>query len=173
MVKIVHQVYVGDQDDAEQVLRNKKDFAVATMTKEGPVGHRSMLGYQTLGAPKNDDYYYVISGKHFAGNLIDVSDPAFIPEEVINPALDFIKKHYDNGEKVLIHCEQGHSRGPTTALLFLRLIGEMPYSFTSSCKIFKSLYPKFEPGNGMLTYARNHWKELGIDYDKSISKSGS
>lgn len=130
------------------------------MTKEGPSGHRSILGYDTPGAPKNDNYYFIKKGRHFAANLIDVDDPNFIPEEVINSALDFIKQSYDKKEKVLINCQQGHSRGPTTTLMFLRSIGEMPYSFKTSEKIFKSLYPKYDPGNGMKTYAKTHWEEL-------------
>lgn len=158
MKKIIDRVFVGDQDDAPEAL--KKDFSVASMTKEGPEGHRSILKYTTLGAPKGEDYYSVRRGKHFAANLIDVDDPTLVPEEVINSALLFIKEQYDKGEKILIHCQQGRSRGPTTTLMFLRSIGEFPYSYRVSTKIFKSLYPNFDPGKGMDIYARTHWEEL-------------
>jgi hypothetical protein len=158
MKKIIECLYVGDQDDAPEALN--KDFTVVSMLKEGPVGHRSILKYDTLGAPNDKNYYFVIRGKHFAGNLIDTEDPDFIPEEVINPALEFIKKQYDKGEKVLVHCQHGVSRSPVTVMMFLRSIGEFPYSFNVSKKIFKTLYPKLDPAKGIEIYARRHWAEL-------------
>jgi hypothetical protein len=162
MKQIINRVYVGDEEDAPKAL--EQGFAVASMCKECPVGHRSMLKYDTLGAPQGPDYYFVKRGKHFAANLIDVDNPDFIPEEVINPALDWIKEHYDKGDKILIHCEKGHSRGPTTTMMFLRSIGELPYSFRISYKIFKTLYPKIDPAKGIEIYARKHWDELGKRY---------
>lgn len=161
MVKIIHNVFVGNQNDAPKAF--KEGFAVASMCKECPDGHRATLGYKTAGAPKGPDYYFVEQGKHFAANLIDADDPAFIPSEVINPALKFIREQYFKGEKVLIHCERGHSRGPTTCLMFLRTIGEMPYPFPIAEKIFKTLYRAYSPSNGIQTYARQHWKELNYD----------
>jgi hypothetical protein len=158
MKQIINRLYVGDEEDAPKAL--EQGFAVASMCKECPVGHRAMVGYTTLGAPSGEGYYHAQKGKHFTANLIDVENPDFIPEDVINPALDFIKKYYDKGDKVLIHCEQGRSRGPTTCMMFLRSIGEFPYSFKVSYKIFKTLYPKLDPGKGIEIYARRHWNEL-------------
>ena len=165
MKQIINQIYVGDQDDAPKA--KEQGFAVASICKECPDGHRAMVGYTTPGAPAGPEYYFVQKGKNFAANVIDVDDPDFIPEAAINPALEFIKEQYDKGEKVLIHCEQGHSRGPTTCLLFLRMIGEMPYSFKIAEKIFRTLYPKYDPGKGMNIYARRHWQELGKEYENA------
>jgi hypothetical protein len=163
MKKILDRLYVGDQNDAPKA--RKEGFAIASICKECPDGHRAILGYTGRGAPEGPDYYFVERGKHLAANVIDVDDPSFIPEEAINPALDFIKKHYDLGEKVLIHCEKGHSRGPTTCLMFLRSIHEMPYPFKIGEKIFKTLYRDFNPAKGIETYARQHWGELEHKYD--------
>jgi hypothetical protein len=159
VVEIIPRLFVGDAADAPKA--KEKGFAIAAMCKECPDGHRATLGYKTPGATKGPDYFFVERGKHFAGNLIDVDDPDFIRPEVINPALAFIKKHYENGEKVLVHCEKGHSRGPTTAFMFLRSIGELPYGFKRSEKIFKTLYPKYSPAVGIHSYARTNWVELG------------
>jgi hypothetical protein len=159
MKKVIERIFVGDKEDAPIAIN--KGFAVASMCKESPYGHRDMVGYKTLGATPGPDYYFVKRGKQFAANLIDVEDVNFIPEEVINPALDFIREHYDKGEKVLIRCERGHSRSPSTCLLFLRSIGEMPYSFKTAEKIMKTLYRPYDPSNGIRTYARTHWAELG------------
>lgn len=161
MHEVIKRIWVGDQDDAPKAF--DKNFAVCSVVKEGPVGHRSVLKYTTLAAPHDENYYYVIRGKHFAGNLLDLDDPDFTPSEVINPALEFIKKHYDSGDDILIHCERGHSRGPSVCLMFLKTISEMPYPFVRAEKIFRTLYPKYDPASGIRSYAREHWKELGKD----------
>jgi predicted protein tyrosine phosphatase len=93
-------------------------------------------------------------------NLLDLDDPHFIPEEAVFTGLNFINKRLTAGDKVLVHCNAGHSRGPTMGLMFLRTIGEMPSSFGTSEKIFRSLYPKYDPAMGMRTFARAHWAQL-------------
>jgi hypothetical protein len=158
MKNIIDRIWVGKQREVQKALND--GFTVASMTKEGPEGHRAIVGYTTLGATPGKEYYYAKRGKHFAANLIDIDDPAFIPEEVINPALEFIKEHYYIGDKILINCEEAHSRSPVTCLLFLRAINEMPYPFVRAEKIFRTLYPEYDPGVGMRSYARTHWRGL-------------
>ena len=118
------------------------------------------LRYTTMGAPKGDNYYHATRGKRMVLNLLDVDNPDFIPEQVIFPALNWINKHLKAGDKVLVHCNAGHSRGPSIGLMFLRTIGEMPGGFLTSEKVFRALYPKYDPGIGMRTFARTHWQEL-------------
>ena len=168
MVEIIKNLWVGNDQDTPEA--QKRGYAICSCPKEGPSGHRSMLGYTTLGAPKGKDYYFVERGNHIALNLIDVDDPNFIPEQAINAALKFIKKHFDNGEKILIHCNRGHSRGPTVALMFMRSIGEMPHNFVQSLRVFKTLYPEFDPGQGMKQYARSHWASLETTWQTTKAK---
>ena len=148
-------LFVGsDEDDSKAA---ESGYAILCCCKDGPHSHRQILGYTSLGAPKGKDYYFVERGKRMALNLIDADDPHFIPEEVIDAGLKFIDKHLAAGDKVLVHCNAGHSRGPTMAMLYLRKVGEMPYSFKSGEKVFRALYPKYDPNAGMRHYARAHW----------------
>lgn len=165
LVEIIDRIYVGSDDDFTEA--KKRGYTICTCAKDGPNGHRSILKYTSLGAPKDKDYFFVERGKHAACNLIDSDDPNFIPEEVINAALKYIAKHYDAGDKILIHCNAGHSRGPTTALMFLRTIGEFPERFRVAEHKFKTLYKKYDPGIGMNHYARTHWVELGARNEKA------
>lgn len=158
MVEIINHLYVGGDQDFDKAAEH--GFAICSCCKEGPNGHRSVLEYTTLGAPKGKNYYFVERGKHLALNLIDSDDPNFIPKQAILPALDFIHKHLHAGDNVLVHCNAGRSRGPTTTLMFLRSIGEMPYNFVQAEKIYRTLYPKYDPGQGMRQFARSHWSEL-------------
>jgi len=151
-------LFVGD--DADDQDADKKGYAILTAAKDGPYGHRAALRYTTMGAPKGDNYYHATRGKRMVLNLLDVDNPDFIPEQVIFPALKWINKHLKAGDKVLVHCNAGHSRGPSIGLAYLRAMGEMPYGFRTSEKVFKSLYPKYEPGNGMKSFVRAHWEQL-------------
>lgn len=158
-MQIIPGLYVGD-DDAYQRLKDRPGWSFLRCCKEGPGGHRQTLGYTTLGAPKDKNYLWVKRGNHMALNLLDLDDPEFIAEGMINMGLDFIRERLAAGDKVLIACNQGHSRGPTTALMYLRTVGEMPYAFTKAERVFRTLYPKYDPGQAMRQYARSHWRQL-------------
>lgn len=151
-------LFIGD--DSDDVEAQKRGYAILVCAKDGPYGHRAALGYKERGAPKNANYYHATRGKRMVLNLLDVDNPDFIPEQVILPALNWINKHLKAGDKVLVHCNAGHSRGPSIGLAYLRAIGEMPYSFRTSEKVFKSLYPRYDPGNGMRAFVRTHWQQL-------------
>ena len=158
MEKIIDQLYVGDDNDDEKA--STKDWSILVCAKDGPHGHRHMLGYTTQGAPKDKNYYFVQKGNRMALNLIDYDDPHKIQEEAVNAGLEFIREQIGEGKNVLVHCNAGHSRGPTTALMYLRTIGEMPGSFHQSETKFKTLYPKFSPAQGMEQFAKANWRSL-------------
>lgn len=159
MEEIYNNVYVGDDNDYLKI-KDKPEWVSARMCKYGPGGHQQTLGYKSLAAPKGKNYLFVEKPDHLAVNILDLDDPNMIPFECITTALKYIKKELDAGKKVLIACNQGHSRGPTTGLLFLRAIGDLPYHFIKAEQIYKTLYPKYDPGMGMRQIARSHWSEL-------------
>lgn len=158
MENIIDGLYVGSDADVPEAKR--RGYARLSATKDGPDGHRAMLGYETLGAPKGKDYLFARKGDWMALNLIDVENPEWIPEKVLLVGIEFIREMISAGKKVLVHCNAGHSRGPTTALMYMRSVGEMPQPFNRAQKIFKTLYPPFSPGHGMQFHARNLWNRL-------------
>lgn len=158
MEKIIDQIYVGSDKDVEKA--EERGYSRLTCAKDGPDGHRAMLGYDTMGAPKGGDYLFASKGHWGAMNCIDVDDVDMLPTKMFVAGLDWAKKEYDAGRTILFHCNAGHSRGPTTCLMFLRAIGEMPSGFTSSVRIFRSLYPPYDPGVGMKDKAHMLWEEL-------------
>lgn len=158
MEKIIDHLYVGDDND--DTYASTRGWSILVCAKDGPYGHRHMLGYTTMAAPKDKDYYFVQKGNRMALNLIDYDSPYMIPEQAINAGLGFIKKQIDEGKNILVHCNAGHSRGPTTALMYLRLVGEMPSNFHQSETKFKTLYHKFDPNHGIEQFARYNWANL-------------
>ena len=160
LVEVIDRLYVGDEEAVPEA--NRRGYSILAACKDGSIDcHRAVLGYVTLGAPKDRNYYFVQKdSKHMALNLIDTDDVSFIPDTVINAGLEFLKEQYAAGKKVFSHCVAGHSRGPTMAMMFMRTIGELPHGFQTSEKVFKTLYSPYSPGRGMREYARERWAEL-------------
>lgn len=152
-------VYVGGDKDYEKI-KDDKTFKSCRMCKFGPGGHKDTLGYTTKAAPKGPNYLSVEAPNRIAINIVDYDDPNMIPWKCITDALDYAKKELDAGYNVLIACNSGESRGPSTGLMFLRSIGDMPHHFIKSENIYKTLYPKFSPAMGIRQVMRSHWSEL-------------
>jgi hypothetical protein len=166
LVEVIDRLYVGDEEAVPQA--EKRGMSILAACKDGSIDcHRAVLGYTTLGAPKDRNYYSVQKdSKHMALNLIDTDDVSFIPDTVINAGLGFLKEQYAAGKKVFSHCVAGHSRGPTMAMMFMRTIGELPHGHATSEKVFRTLYPHYSPGTGMRQYARERWADLPTFFSK-------
>lgn len=157
--KIIDGLYLGDKEGLPEAER--REYSVLAACKDGSDDcHRAVLGYTTLGAPKDKNYYFVQRGNHMALNLIDSDNPDFIPNEAIDAGLNFLKRERDAGKKIFVHCIAGHSRGPTMMLMFLRAIGEMPERFLRAEHKFHTLYPEYDPAKGMRAHAKARWDSL-------------
>lgn len=159
MQEIYTHLYVGDDSDYEKIKDNS-DWRSARMCKFGPGGHKESLGYTSMAAPKGKNYLSVIKDNRLAVNIIDMEDPNMIPFDCIKVALDYIKEQLVKGKKVLVACNSGHSRGPSTGLAFLRSIGDMPHHFVKAENIYKVIYTKYDPGMGIRQVLKDHWDEL-------------
>jgi hypothetical protein len=166
LVEVIPRLWVGDKESVP--VAEKHGYSILAACKDGSSDcHRAVLGYTTLGAPKDKDYYFVQSNKtRMALNLIDVDDPTMIPREAVDAGLIFLKQRYDEGDKLLSHCIAGHTRGPTMMLMFLRTIGEMPEGFLRAEHKFRTLYPAYDPGRGMRAHARERWSELPTFFNR-------
>lgn len=91
MIEIAKNLFVGNQNDYENLVKFRNDFSVVHACKE-PY-HRKALGYLGRGAPKNHPEYLIARrGNRLILNLIDVVDPNYIPEEIIFKAVSFIEE---------------------------------------------------------------------------------
>lgn len=152
-------VYVGNDIDYERIKDNH-NFKTARMCKFGPDGHKDTLGYNSMGAPKDKNYISVIKKNRISVNIIDVDDPNFIPFECIKDALEYIVQQLKDGFNVLIACNAGESRAPSTGMAFLRAIGELPFNFHTSESIYNGIYSKYNPGLGVRQVLRQNWSLL-------------
>ncbi len=158
--EIINRLWIGDDADYDK-LKDKPGWSYLRCCKEGPGGHRDVLGYTTRAAPKGKDYFYTLpTENHMALNLIDADDPNYIRDEVIHPALKFIQERLDAGDKVLVACNAGISRSPSIVLMYLRHINDLPMGSHHGIAQFKKLYPKYNPNTGMLHYVRSSYSRL-------------
>jgi hypothetical protein len=156
MENVLGNLWVGGDADYEKI-KERPGWSCLRCAKFGPGGHKETLGYTSNAAPKGPDYLAVKKGDRMALNFIDASDPNFIPLKMIETGLEYIDQRMSAGDKVLVACNAGHSRGPTTATLYLRAIGELPSNFISSERVFRTLYHKYDPGIGVRQFAKTHW----------------
>jgi hypothetical protein len=154
--EIIDGLWLGSDLGVPEMKR--RGYARLACCKDGPDGHRTMLGYTTLGAPKGKDYLFARRGDWMALNLFDAADKTMIPDKVIDVGLAFIKEqHKDAGKKIFVHCNHGHSRSPSIVMMYLHMIGELSQGYKQARHVFQTIYPKFSPGQGMLDHIRDRW----------------
>ncbi len=160
MIEIHLNFFVGHQDDFEYQVNGQEGWAIVHACRD-PY-HRQLLGYTGRGAPKDDPEYLLAErGIRLYLNLVDATDPKYIPEEVIDKALTFIHEKLAEGLKVLVHCNQGESRSPGIGFLYLlRHTNALPKSSLDDALVqFRQIYPTFHPGRGISGFIAAHWEE--------------
>jgi len=155
MKEIHFNLYIGSQDDYENIVKHQDGWFIIHACKE-PY-HRKALGYVGRSAPKDhSEYLIAYRENHLILNLVDAPDPAYISKEIIDEAIKAIDLNIMD-KKVLVHCNQGQSRSATIGLLYLhhsRLISD---NFEDAEKEYLELYPWYNPANGMRMFAIQNW----------------
>lgn len=82
--------------------------------------------------------------------------------KMFQAAFDFLDI-YDNSHNKLIHCNQGESRGPSIAMLYLAHIGYFKsLSYHEAREIFNKLYPIYNPRNNIFKNVVSLWNYFCI-----------
>lgn len=151
MIQIYKSLYVGSEHDYWTI---PGDWKIVQACKE-PY-HRKAIGYSGTLSKTHPEYLFALRDNRLILNLVDSQDPAYILPEIINKAIEFIHENLDR-HNVLVHCNQGRSRGPSIGLLYLLshtdLFKELNYN--EIMFEYKKLYPYFSPALGMSGYIRN------------------
>jgi predicted protein tyrosine phosphatase len=160
MKEVSNRLYVGNQRDYKSNIRlkNQDQWSIVHACKE-PY-HRQALGYSGRAAPQSHPEYLIAKrDNRLILNLIDADTPKYIPKEIIDEALQFIDEQLGDGQKVLVHCNQGMSRSPGIALLYLAQKGEIASeSFQQAWKEFKEIYLQCSMAGGMRGFLEKNWE---------------
>ena len=156
MIEVTKNLFVGSKNDEAQI-RGQAGWFVIHACKD-PY-HRKALGYTTPGAPKDHPEYLI--ARRDGGlilNLIDAKAIGFVAPEIIDAAVEAIHSNIGS-QKVLVHCNQGMSRSPVIAFLYLAkfVTTFQAKTYEEAVLIFRGLYPPYNPALGMSEYARQNW----------------
>lgn len=157
MIEIYPNLFVGAQQDYEFQVKGQPDWMVVHACKE-PY-HRQELGYTSRGAPKNHPEYLIARRENrLILNLVDADDLNYIPKEIIDAALEFIKKGLEKSHKVLVHCNKGESRSPSLGMLYLAIYTDiLPKEFVAAEQGFRQIYPLYNPSIGIRGFLAKNW----------------
>ena len=164
MIDIFPGLHIGDERDYELQVRHQDGWRIVHACKD-PY-HRRELGYSGRGAPKNDPEYLIARrGHRLILNLVDAPNPAYIPKEIIDAALNFIDDSLRSGDKVLVHCNLGESRSPAIGLLYLAAFTDaVPTSSLEEAEsAFREIYPRYNPGAGIRGFLLQNWSAYCAD----------
>jgi len=160
MIEIYSNVFVGDDTDAELVLKGTIDGYFILHAAKEPF-HRQMVGYIGRGAPKDSpEYLYARRGNRMALNMVDANNPKFFSKEMIEAGLDFLEEGYKAGKKLFVHCNRGESRSPSVAMLFVfKRILNNGATFEEAEAEIKKIYPDYAPNDGIRGHLQQYWSE--------------
>ena len=156
MFEIYANLNIGNINDC--FFQTKEDWTVIHACKS-PC-HQTALGYRGNLNPAHPHYLVYERGNHLFLNMIDPPQPLFKPPLFIE-SLNFIQKHISK-RKVLVHCNLGHSRAPSIALLYLAKREKIfdATSYKSAVRDFVKLFPHYQPQRGIAIYLERNWKKL-------------
>lgn len=152
------QIFVGVKEEYRTAQQKGMKIVCALNRANGYVTHQSVVGWQGRGCNPSSPYYlFKREADAIYLNMIDGTNPKYVNDEMINPALDFIHEHIENGNDVFIYCSLGESRSPSIALMYL-LENNLIEKCASTINTFRQeYYPNYNPKDGNLLYIKNRW----------------
>jgi len=123
--------------------------------------HRSFVGYSGNGAPKDSpEYLFARRGNRLALNMIDPPKSEWLPDAIWAKALEFIDEAKEAGKPCIVHCNQGQSRAPAIAMLWMgqpgRDLDDLPFN-RALPRFCSAYYPEFLPGMGVYGWLETNW----------------
>ena len=156
MQKVYERLFVGTELDC---CTGTETLAVVHACKN-PC-HANAVGYRGSLSRDHPNYLVLQNDYNLYLNMIDPDKPLFMLP-LFSSFRKFASEHWDAGRSVLIHCNQGESRAPTLAMIFLaKHVGAVSSdSFVNARQDFVALYPTYRPGLGIQSYMSQNWAQL-------------
>ena len=156
MIEVVERLFIGSETDCRI---GDDDWAIVHACKS-PC-HQRAVGYRGRLPRSHPNYLVLEESNDLYLNIIDPPGPLFMPP-LFTSFLEFAQRQWKQGRKILIHCNQGESRAPSLALLFLaKCRNEISNeSFDSAKHEFQRIYSYYQPGQGIQTYLRGKWNDF-------------
>lgn len=160
MIEVYPGLFVGNKGDCS--LWGIKPSGNWATVHAYPPCHQQALEYRALAAPEGPEYAVARRDRHLFVKLIDAERPAYVHKETqIDPVLAFMQEMRAQGASILVHCEQGWSRSPSLALLYLATrLGVLPTASLATAEAqFKTRCPGYAPSYGMWAHMQQNWQQ--------------
>jgi hypothetical protein len=148
MRKIYERLYTGDLADC---FEGAARWAVVHACRQ-PCFRRAARRLGTASESRT----HLENGQNLYLDLVDGPAQCFsmLPFEAF---LSFASRYWSRGFGVLIHCNEGMSRGPSLGMLFLaKHSTALPSgSYDETSAAFSQLLPGYSPGEGILSFLRD------------------
>ncbi|MBW2643629.1 MAG: dual specificity protein phosphatase family protein [Deltaproteobacteria bacterium] len=153
MKKVHERLYVG----SELNCRSGNDAMAVVHACKSPC-HQRAVGYRGSLPSSHPNYLVLEKGFDLYLNIIDPDKPLFMPL-LFTSFLEFSMFQWNAGREILVHCNQGESRAPTLAMMFMakRLHSISNKSFEKARQDFQNIYPYYSPGIGIQIYLGKNW----------------
>jgi hypothetical protein len=157
MEEVAENLFVGAENACRSVTKDE-DWSVVHACKH-PC-HNNQCGNPSQGHP---NYLVYEDGSDIYLNMVDMDrkqDHQFM-QPMISATLAFVENRV-NSQQVLIHCNQGRSRSPTLAMMYLAKRADQisDESYSQASTEFQDLYPQFNPGQGIHLYLQDYWNQI-------------
>jgi GGDEF domain-containing protein len=107
MHHIINNLWLGSQQDADELVRNNPEKITAILNVRGPDDYK----------PPGRDQSAEHPGKAY--KWIPAPDTGVVYPEHVKEALLWLQEQTDKGERILIHCKYGISRSPAFLAAFM------------------------------------------------------
>jgi hypothetical protein len=158
MIEVYHNIFIG----TEQNCRYDSPEGWAYIHACKHPCHTRIVGYNGSLPRTHPNYLIMEKGNHLALNMVDMEielSPIFTNPIIIS-AIKFFETHIPS-KKILIHCNQGLSRAPSIALIYLANKGIIKNgTFNEAFHDFIELYKLYQPGKGIGLYINRNWNTL-------------
>lgn len=156
MKEILENLFIGSDSDCSNAASG---IAVIHACK---TCHQKGVGYRRNLSSTHPHYLIYESGNHLFLNLVDMEREllAKFTHPIMKSALSFIRHHIDD-KRIIVHCNQGHSRSPSIGLVYLAQTEKISnQSFQDAKKEYVRIYPAYLPGTGIELYLTNNWESI-------------
>ncbi len=150
MKDVYENIYVGSKEDL--IKTNEDDFAFVHATKSMFKGNKNEVLIE------EENHLYI--------NWVDSADMKYFDFEnngvkIFIKILDFIDK-WIKVKKVFIHCDEGISRSPTIAMIYmskrLKVINNKDHVYAEH--EFQKIYENYWAGKGISDFVFKNWFKI-------------
>ena len=162
MIEIANNIFVGAEQDF-YTIQNQENWAILHCCKN-PF-HCDFVGYKGTISSTHPDYALKRKGNEMALNLVDMNtfseNYLSFNENMFRVAFEFLDKYREQGCKILIHCNQGESRGPTMGMFYSAYCGLFGSpDFDETVAEFRKLYLRYNPKRNIFCTAQALWNKF-------------